>query len=95
MCNTVGASHKNHALLVDEHLHQRPSNVAGKENTSTDQDRYLFKNGLFRNQVTPTMVNTLLFSWSNVLLSWGINFLIFSFKVFLLLFEIMLFINII
>lgn len=36
-----GASHKNHALLVDEHLHQRPSNVAGKENTSTDQDRVI------------------------------------------------------
>ncbi|RMX42521.1 hypothetical protein pdam_00025635, partial [Pocillopora damicornis] len=33
-----GASHKNDVLLVDEHLHQTPSNVAGKENTSTDQD---------------------------------------------------------
>lgn len=36
-----GASHKNDALLVDEHLHQTPSNVAGKENTSTDQDRVI------------------------------------------------------
>ena len=44
--NIVGASHRSDAVPVDEHLHQTPSNVTGKENTLTDQDRYLFKNGL-------------------------------------------------
>ena len=37
------------------------------------------------------MVNTLLFSWSNVLLSWGINFLIFSFGLRLRYIQIIIF----
>lgn len=41
ICNIVGASHRNDALPVDEHLHQTPSNVTGKENTLTDQDRVI------------------------------------------------------
>ncbi|XP_022784020.1 uncharacterized protein LOC111324674 [Stylophora pistillata] len=36
-----GASHRGDAVPVDEHLHQTPSNVTGKENTLTDQDRVI------------------------------------------------------
>lgn len=36
--NVKGARHRSDAVPVDEHLHQTPSNVTGKENTLTDQD---------------------------------------------------------
>lgn len=39
--NVKGARHRSDAVPVDEHLHQTPSNVTGKENTLTDQDRVI------------------------------------------------------